>query len=70
LASAVPVITKEVFLVTKSLLEDPVSLLEARARVVGADGALVSITSALLAPKEFVAAGVARVSTTLFPAPS
>ena len=42
LASAVPVITRDVFLVIKSLLEDPVSLLDARARVVGAVGAVVS----------------------------
>ena len=42
LASAVPVITRDVFLVIKSLLEDPVSLLDARARVVGAAGAVVS----------------------------
>ena len=42
LASAVPVTTRDVFLVSKSLLEDPVSLLDARASVVGAVGAVVS----------------------------
>ena len=42
LASAVPVITRDVFLVIRSLLDDPVSLFEARARVVGAVGAVVS----------------------------
>ncbi len=34
--------TKDVFFVIRSLLEDPVSLLDARARVVGAVGAVVS----------------------------
>ena len=46
LASAVPVITRDVFLVIKSLLEDPVSLLDARARVVGAVGAVLSGSAA------------------------
>jgi hypothetical protein len=42
LASAVPVITKDVFLVIKSLLDDPVSLLEASTRLEGAEGGVVS----------------------------
>ena len=59
-------ITKDVFLVTKSLLEEPVSLLEARARVVGAVGAVVSITIALLEPKELDAPGVGKVKVAIF----
>ena len=46
LASAVPVITRDVFLVIRSLLDDPVSLFEARARVVGAVGAVLSGSAA------------------------
>jgi hypothetical protein len=42
LASAVPVITKDVFFVIKSLLDDPVSLLEASTRLEGAEGGVVS----------------------------
>jgi hypothetical protein len=70
LASAVPVITKEVSLVTKSLLEDPVSLLEARARVVGADGALVSTVTvkAVEAEDALPAVSVALAVIALLPA--
>jgi hypothetical protein len=42
LASAVPVTTKDVFFVIKSLLDDPVSLLEASTRLEGAEGGVVS----------------------------
>ena len=63
LASAVPVITKDVFFVIKSLLEDPVSLLEASTRLEGAEGAVVSTTIDLFAPKDPAAEGEGRVKT-------
>jgi len=63
LASAVPVTTKDVFFVIKSLLDDPVSLLEASTRLEGAEGAAVSTTSDLFAPKDPAAEGEGGVKT-------
>ena len=40
------------------------------ARLLGVDGAEVSMINALLAPKEFVAPGDAKVNVALFPAAS
>jgi hypothetical protein len=52
-----------VFFVIKSLLDDPVSLLEASTRLEGAEGAVVSTTIALFAPKDPAAEGEGRVKT-------
>jgi hypothetical protein len=63
LASAVPVTTKDVFFVIKSLSDDPVSLLEASTRLEGAEGAAVSTISDLFAPKDPAAEGEGNVKT-------
>ncbi len=63
LASAVPVKVGVVALVMLSVLDVPVSLAVARSGVLEAPGAVVSMTMFLLAPSEFVAPGVARVSS-------
>jgi hypothetical protein len=70
LASAVLVITRDVFLVIKSLLDNPVSLLEAKLKLLGAEGAELSITIALFAPSELAAPGDGRVNVATLSAAS
>jgi hypothetical protein len=70
LASAVPVTTRDVFLVIKSLLDNPASLPEVKLKVVGADGAVLSTIIVLFAPSELAAPGDGRVSVATLSAAS